>query len=76
MHMGVEPNALFVAVGDHVDAVAGRGQAPDNGGNWLFGDIHWRHPVSATPYNLFQRIAGFDPTEAAGSDRKRAGTRP
>src|SRR4051812_5475608 len=60
MHMGVEPHALFVAVGDHVDAVAGRGQAPDNGGNWLFSDIHWRHPVRTTPYILFYNHTGFE----------------
>jgi hypothetical protein len=59
VHVGVDPKTLPVAVGDHVDAVAGRGQASDNGGNWLFGDIHWRHPVRTTPYNLFRKIAGF-----------------
>jgi MFS family permease len=42
-----------------VDAVAGRDAAPDDGGDWLFGDIHWRHPVRTTPYNLFRNIAGF-----------------
>ena len=59
VHVGIEPDALPVAVGDHVDTVAGRDAASDNGGNWLFGDIHWRHPVRTTPYNLFRKIAGF-----------------
>ncbi len=60
MHMGVEPHALSVVVRDQMDAVAGRDAAPDDGGNWLLGDIHWRHLVRTTPYNLFQKIAGFD----------------
>ena len=63
-------NPLTIKV--HVDAVAGRGEASDNGGNWLFGDIHWRHPVSATPYNLFQRTAGFDPGETGQGSTGRA----
>jgi hypothetical protein len=24
--------------------------------DWLFQDIHWRHPVSARTYNLFREM--------------------
>src|SRR3978361_2384995 len=38
--------------------------------DWPVGDIHWRHPVRSTTYNLFQKIAGFDfmnsPTRVIG----------
>ena len=54
VHVGVEPNALLVAARHQMDAVAGRDMTCSDGGDWRFGDIHWRHPVRASTYNLFQ----------------------
>jgi MFS family permease len=42
-------------------AVAGGALAPQNGGDWRFGDSHWRHSVRTTPYNLSRTRTGFDP---------------
>jgi hypothetical protein len=35
--------------------------AVQDGGEWRFGDSHWRHPVRARTYNLIQKVRGFDP---------------
>src|SRR5271156_2365511 len=56
VHVSVEPHAFLVVVCNQMNAVAGRGPASLNRGNWLFGDIHWPHPVSACPYNLFRLL--------------------
>src|SRR5271156_5363592 len=56
VHVGVEPHAFLVVVCNQMNAVAGRGPAALDRGNWLFGDIHWPHPVSSKPYNLFQSL--------------------
>src|SRR6202012_2234348 len=56
VHVGFEPHALLVVVRNQMNAIAGRGPAPLDRGNWLFGDIHWLHPVSSKPYNLFQSL--------------------
>src|ERR1700721_956744 len=50
-------------------AVSGRGPASLDRSNWLFGDIHWPHPVSARPYNLFrllQESSMNNPTRVIG----------
>src|SRR6202008_3884791 len=41
---------------NQMDTIAGGPLASLDGRDWLFDDIHWPHPVSARPYNLFRSL--------------------
>src|SRR5258708_4221766 len=61
VHVGVEPDALFIAARNQMDAIAGGALAPQKGSDWRFGDSHWRHPVRTRIYNLFQDLKRIRP---------------
>src|SRR6476646_10753154 len=59
VHMGVEPDALSVAVRHQMHTLAGRAMARPDGSDWHFLDSHWPHPVRTSTYNLFPETTGI-----------------